>query len=76
MEPTRATLEAQKASIKTLFKLLKNKSQLKVLMSPVATYWFIACHLTNLHGIFYGNELSKYFDVDVEKLEDYIAEFS
>ena len=58
----------------------KNKnivqSQLKVLMSPVATYWFIACHLTNLHGIFYGNELSKYFDVDVEKLEDYIAEFS
>ena len=76
MSRQRIAVEWSIGRIKTLFKLLNNKSQLKVLMSPVATYWFIACHLTNLHGIFYGNELSKYFDVDVEKLEDYIAEFS
>ena len=30
-------------------------------MSPVATYFFVAIHLTNIHSIFYGSQVGKYY---------------
>eukprot|EP00092_Neocalanus_flemingeri_P073768 GFUD01091112.1.p1 GENE.GFUD01091112.1~~GFUD01091112.1.p1 ORF type:complete len:185 (-),score=27.11 GFUD01091112.1:76-630(-) len=51
------------------------EKNLKALLSPVATYFFLAMHLTNLHTILYGCEVAQYFNVDVEPLESYLRGF-
>ena len=44
---------------------------LKSLMSPVATYFFIAMHLTNINSILYGSLVAQYFDVETVTLGVY-----
>ena len=57
--------------LKNLFKMLTYKKNLKSLMSPVATYFFIAMHLTNIHSILYGSLVAQYFDVETVTLGVY-----
>eukprot|EP00092_Neocalanus_flemingeri_P082526 GFUD01103359.1.p1 GENE.GFUD01103359.1~~GFUD01103359.1.p1 ORF type:complete len:413 (-),score=56.89 GFUD01103359.1:81-1319(-) len=71
----RVAVEWSIGKIKTLFKMLTYKKNLKALLSPVATYFFLAMHLTNLHTILYGCEVAQYFNVDVEPLESYLRGF-
>merc|ERR1719154_316414 len=46
------------AKLKNLFKMLTFKSNLKVRLSPVAMYFFVAIHLMNLHTCLYGSQVS------------------
>lgn len=54
----RVSVEWSIGKVKNLWKMLTYKKNLKALMSPVATYFFLAVHLTNLHSILYGNEVT------------------
>jgi len=71
----RVAVEWSIGKVKNLFKMLTYKKNLKALMSPVATYFYLAVHLTNLHTIFYGSEVASYFNVSVESLDEYLAGF-
>jgi len=71
----RIAVEWSIGKVKNLFKMLTYKKNLKALMSPVATYFFLAMHLTNLHTILYGCEVAQYFNVEVESLESYLRGF-
>ena len=53
----RVSVEWSIGKVKNLWKMLTYKKNLKALLSPVATYFFLAVHLTNLHSILYGNEV-------------------
>ena len=55
--------------------MLTYKKNLKSLMSPVATYFFVAMHLTNIHSILYGSQVAQYFDVETVTLDVYLSEF-
>jgi len=57
----RIAVEWSIGKVKNLWKMISNKKSLKVLMSPVATYFFVAVHLTNIHSIFYGSQVGKYY---------------
>jgi len=71
----RISVEWGFAKIKNLFRMLNHKKNLKALMSPVAVYFFVGLHLTNIHSCLYGSEVASYFGVPPDKLEDYLAEF-
>lgn len=62
--------------VKNIFRMIDNEKNMKALMSPVAVYTFLAIHLTNIHSILYGNQVSQYFGVEVESLDTYLAEFN
>ena len=53
----RVSVEWSIGKVKNLWKMLTYKKNLKALMNPVATYFFLAVHLTNLHSILYGNQV-------------------
>ena len=47
-------------------------------MSPVATYFFVVIHLTNIHSILsilYGSQVAQYFNVETVTLSVYLSEF-
>ena len=53
----RVSVEWSIGKVKNLWKMLTYKKNLKALMNPVATYFFLADHLSNLHSILYGNQV-------------------
>jgi len=61
------------AKLKNLFKMLTFKSNLKVRLSPVAMYFFVAVHLMNLHTCLYGSQIASYFGVTPPSVETYMA---
>jgi len=71
----RVAVEWAIGKVKNLWKMITYKKNLKALMSPVSTYFFLAVHLTNLHSIFYGCEVASYFNVEVESLDTYLEGF-
>ena len=75
MSRRRVVVEWSIGKLKNLFKMLTYKKNLKSLMSPVATYFFVAMHLTNIHSFLYGSQVAQYFDVETVTLGVYLSEF-
>lgn len=72
MPKFRQPVELSFGKVCVLFSFVDFKKNQKLYLKPVASYWQIACLLTNCHSSLYGNQTGQYFLVKTPKLEDYL----
>ena len=72
MSKVRVCVEWGFGKIMQYFSYLDYRKNLKVLLQPVARYYFIGALLTNCHTCLYGSVTSTYFGVDPPLLETYL----
>jgi len=72
MSSYRITVEWGIGRVKTMWKAVTNKGNLKALLSPVSIYWFNAVLLTNIHCCMNGSEISQYYDCQPPSVEEYL----
>ena len=73
MSAVRVSVEWAYAKVVQLFAFVDFKKNLKLLLQPIATYYYVAVLLTNCHTCLRGNETSKLFGVNPPTLEEYLA---
>lgn len=73
MSSVRECVEWEFGNILRNFAFLDFRKNLKVLLSPVAKYYLVGGLLTNCHTCFYGNQTSRYFNLDPPTIQEYLA---
>ena len=73
MSSVRECVEWEFGKMMKMFAFLDFRKNLKVLLSPVAKYYLVGGLLTNCHTCLYGNQTSRYFQLDPPSLENYLA---
>jgi len=71
MSEVRTTVEWLFEEIKTYFKFVTLKSQMKLGLSAIGKMYTVCALLQNARTCLYGNKVSTYFDVDPPSLEEY-----
>ena len=72
MSQVRVTVEWMFGRITNLFSYLDLKKNQKILLQPVAKTYMVAVILTNCHACFYGNQVSRFFDIQPPSVEVYL----
>lgn len=72
MSSARQSVEWSFSNISTLFAFLDFKKNLKILLSPVALYYRVGALLANCHNCLHSNEVSKTFNMQPPRLEEYL----
>ena len=73
MSSVRECVEWEFGKMLKIFAFLDFRKNLKVLLSPVAKYYLVGGLLNNCHTCLYGNQTSKFFQLEPPSLEDYLA---
>ena len=71
MNEVRVTVEWLFGEIKTYFKFVDFKTQLKVGLRSVGKIYLVCGLLQNARTCLYGNKVSEYFEMDPMTLEEY-----
>ena len=71
MNKVRVTVEWLFGEIKTYFKFVDFKTQLKVGLSSIGKIYLVCGLLQNARTCLYGNKVSEYFEMDPITLEEY-----
>lgn len=72
----RWTNESAIGDVENLCMLIATKRRLKVMESPVATWYECAVLLSNFHTCLYGNKIADWFDCDQPTLREYTGNAS
>lgn len=72
MSAARICVEWGYAKVVKYFAFVDFKKNLKLLLSPISAYYFVAVLLTNCHTCLYGSETSSHFDLQPPTLEEYL----
>ena len=62
--------DLQKCCSSLLLWIFKNQ---KLLLQPIAAYYYTAVRMTHCHTCLYGSEVTQLFGVDPPPLEEYLA---
>ena len=71
MKEVRVAVEWLFGEIKTYFKFIDVKTQLKVGLISIGKVYFVCGLLQNARTCLYGNKVSEYFEMDPMTLEEY-----
>ena len=72
MSAVRVSVEWGYSGVTQQFSFLQHKENLKIGLQPVAQYYVVATILFNCFTCLYGNQVSKFFNVDPPSLEEYL----
>ena len=72
MSKIRQLVEWSFGKVSLLFAFIDFEKNLKLAKQPIASYWRVACLLTNCHSCLYSNQTSMYFGIPTPDLEDYL----
>ena len=73
MSQVRIMVEWLFGEIKSYFKFVSFKSQMKIGLSTVGKIYFVCGLLQNAQTCLYGNKISEYFNIDPPELEQYFG---
>lgn len=72
MSSVRQAVEWNFGKVATYFAFLDFEKNLKLLLQPIAKYYFVGVLLCNCHTCFYGSVTSSYFDVNPPSITSYL----
>ena len=71
MSQVRQVVEWGFKEIITQWAFLDNRPRMRILKSPIAKYYVIACFLVNVRNCFYGGQIASYFGAMPLTIEEY-----
>ena len=72
MSEARVSVEWGFGGVYAKFGFLLMKSQMRLGLQPIGQYYIVATLLYNCYACMYGNEISKFFDLESPTLEEYL----